>query len=83
MTTIADASLLEVNEALAAQILANGCAFERSGWHWDSYHPTTFLGYPAQGAETPLAPFTVERRRTSSRTCGSKSCTEVLYGKTH
>jgi acetyl-CoA C-acetyltransferase len=31
---LADVDLLEVNEAFAAQILANGCALERSGWNW-------------------------------------------------
>jgi acetyl-CoA C-acetyltransferase len=29
-----DVDLLEVNEAFAAQILANGCVLERAGWNW-------------------------------------------------
>jgi acetyl-CoA C-acetyltransferase len=32
---LTDVDLLEVNEAFAAQILANGYALERAGWDWD------------------------------------------------
>ena len=33
--TLTDVDLFEVNEAFAAQILANGCALEDSGWDWE------------------------------------------------
>jgi acetyl-CoA C-acetyltransferase len=46
---LANVNLLEVNEAFAAQMLANGCALERSGWDWDSVNVhggAIALGHP-------------------------------------
>jgi acetyl-CoA C-acetyltransferase len=47
--TLGDVDLLEVNEAFAAQILANGYALEGSGWDWDKVNVNggaIALGHP-------------------------------------
>ncbi len=47
--TLADVDLLEVNEAFAAQILANGYALAGHGWNWDKVNVNggaIALGHP-------------------------------------
>ena len=47
--TLRDVDLLEVNEAFAAQILANGCALAQSGWDWEKVNVhggAIALGHP-------------------------------------
>lgn len=65
---LGEVDLLEVNEAFAAQILANGCALERSGWTWERVNVhggAIALGHPlgATGARllTTLAHALVDR----------------------
>jgi acetyl-CoA C-acetyltransferase len=47
--TLREVDLLEVNEAFAAQILANGCALEPVGWDWEKVNVNggaIALGHP-------------------------------------
>ena len=58
---LADVDLLEVNEAFAAQILANGKALAGSGWDWDKVNVNggaIALGHPlgATGARLLTTP---------------------------
>jgi acetyl-CoA C-acetyltransferase len=47
--TLADVDLIELNEAFAAQMLANGCALAELGWNWDKVNVhggAIALGHP-------------------------------------
>lgn len=47
--TLAEVDLLELNEAFAAQMLANGCALAERGWSWDKVNVhggAIALGHP-------------------------------------
>ncbi len=47
--TLAEVDLIELNEAFAAQVLANGCALADRGWNWDKVNVhggAIALGHP-------------------------------------
>ena len=47
--TLAEVDLIELNEAFAAQVLANGCALADRGWRWDAVNVhggAIALGHP-------------------------------------
>ena len=47
--TLAEVDLIELNEAFAAQALANGCALADQGWNWDKVNVhggAIALGHP-------------------------------------
>jgi acetyl-CoA C-acetyltransferase len=53
--SLRDVELIELNEAFAAQVLADGCALEKDGWDWDKVNVNggaIALGHPigASGA---------------------------------